>query len=433
MKAAPLFTVIIPCKDRAQYLEYTLKTCSMQQYEPFEVIVSDDNSSDHTRDVLEEVMQKDPRVRCFFHGDGIGMRENFEFALRQVKPGFVIALGGDDGLMPEGIVGMWDVLRSTGLELLAWPAPVYTYPQVAGSAGQLAIYHKKGNRIIRSEEFLARQCRNLNYLSDIESPMFYVKGVTSTEIVDRVKKRSGDSRFYRCPTPDGYSGIVLAGEVEQYAFSSKPFSIYGLSPGSQGMAYLSNEEKAKRESERFFRFSSMTPMHKDLASQPYSPLITLMTLDFLLTARDLPGWPGKVLGIDYRRALMKAIRELSHGLYGGDRLCRELHILNRIAERHEMGEFFRDKIRRSSRYKEKKLFKGNGFNGNFFFIDTKAYGVNDIAQAAVAANVLYSVYSEMSLRAVLEAIVNSIRYRFHSRLKGGPFPSQTEWLEKTYE
>lgn len=433
MNTTPRFSVVIPCKDRAQYLEYTLKTCSMQQYEPFEVIVSDDNSSDHTRDVLEAAMRRDPRIRCFFHQEGIGMRENFEFALRQVKPGFVIALGSDDGLMPEGIAGMWDVLRSTGLELLAWPAPIFTYPEVTGSTGQLAIYHKKGCRIIRSDEFLRRQCRELNYLNDIESPMFYVKGVASTALVDRVKSRSVDGRFYRCPTPDGYSGIVLAGEVERYAFSAKPFAIFGLSPSSQGMAYLSNEEKAKRESERFFQFSSTTPMHEELASQPYSPLITLMTIDFLMTARDLPGWPGKVSRIDYRQALIKAIRELSHGLYGGDRLCRELHILNRISDRHDLGEFFRKKVRHSKRYKEKKLFNGNGINHNFFFLDARVCSINDISEAASAVNILYSVYNEMSFAKVLEAVFRSFGYRFRSRLKGGPFPSQTEWLEKTFE
>ena len=32
-------------------------------------------------------------------------------------------------------------------------------------------------------------------------------------------------------------------------------------------------------------------MYKWLAAQPYSPLVTLMTADYLLTAKDLPGMP----------------------------------------------------------------------------------------------------------------------------------------------
>jgi len=48
-------------------------------------------------------------------------------------------------------------------------------------------------------------------------------------------------------------GIVLAGEVSRYAFSAKPFSIYGLSPTSQGLGYLSNDEHARKHRNIFSR------------------------------------------------------------------------------------------------------------------------------------------------------------------------------------
>ena len=200
---SPLFTVIIPVKNRAKYLHHTLRTCMVQDYEPFEVLVSDDGSTDNTREVVEDASRIDSRIRYISHGAGIGMRDNFEIALQQVKPGYVIALGGDDGLLPDGIKDMYEVLRDTDMDLLAWPAPFYSYPNVLGSNGQLAIYHRKGMKIIDSHQFLCRQAKNLHYLSDIESPMFYVKGVASTKLIDKVRSRSADGRFYSCPTPDG--------------------------------------------------------------------------------------------------------------------------------------------------------------------------------------------------------------------------------------
>jgi hypothetical protein len=96
-----------------------------------------------------------------------------------------------------------------------------------------------------------------------------------------VQSRSKDGRFYSCPTPDGYSGIVLAGEVKSFAFSGTPFALYGLSPTSQGLNYLANEDAAKRNSQAFFKTVDAVPMHEELAGQPYSPLITLMTVDYL--------------------------------------------------------------------------------------------------------------------------------------------------------
>ena len=82
----PLFTVIIPQKDRAEYVIHTLKTCMIQDYPNFEIIVSDDCSNDNSVEVIRELMKKDSRIKLFAHEKHLGMRDNFEFALKQVRP-----------------------------------------------------------------------------------------------------------------------------------------------------------------------------------------------------------------------------------------------------------------------------------------------------------------------------------------------------------
>jgi glycosyltransferase involved in cell wall biosynthesis len=399
----------------------------IQNYEPLEIIVSDDGSTDNLREVVAEASRLDPRVRYTAPYKN-GMRENFEHALSQVKPGYVIALGGDDGLLPNGIQGMHEMLQATGTEMLAWPAPVYAYPGVRDQQGQLIISRRKGNKIVSSKEFLRRQSRKLHYLSDVESPMFYVKGVVSTALIDRVRQRTQDKRFYSCPTPDGYSGIVLAGEVQQYAFSSRPFSLFGLSPTSQGLAYLENAKEAKARSESFFQDVSSRPMHPELASQPYSPLIALMTADYLLTAQDLPGWPGHRASIDYRQLLIKSLNEMAHGLYGEDRICRELKILNAIAERHGLGEFFRKLVEKSIRYRSRRPFEGTGINAQYFLINARACEIGNIVEAAYAVHTFCNLYSKASLDSVFKFLGRSLWYRISSMRRGGPFPPQESWL-----
>jgi len=426
---SPLFTVIIPCKNRAKYLYHTLRTCMMQNYERLEIVVSDDCSTENVREVVEEASLHDPRIRYVKPPSGNGMLNNFEYALQQVKPGFVIALGGDDGLLLDGIEGMCDVLNETGMELLSWPAPVFAYPNVLGEKGQLRIYRDKGSRIIDSDDYLSRQAKNLHYLSDIEAPMFYGKGVVSTELIEKVRQRSPNGQFYSCPTPDGYSGIVLAGEVDYYAFSSKPFSIFGLSSDSQGQAYLSNDDKAKKLSKKFFESVASRPMHEELASQPYSPLITLMTVDYLLTARDLPGWGGSFPPIDYRQVLSKGLNELAKGLYGDNRICRELAILYQIARKHGLEKFFRNKVYRSKRYGKRSPFMGSGINVNGFFLDGDTYHLHNVFDAAYAAQNFYQMYSDLSSKFALKSIFRSLDYYFREmRRKGGAFPPEAEWI-----
>jgi glycosyltransferase involved in cell wall biosynthesis len=426
----PHFTVIIPCKNRGEYLRHTLRTCSSQTYERLEIIVSDDGSVDNTKAIVQEAADRDPRIRYISPPGRGGMRDNFEHALSCVKPGFVIALGGDDGLMPNGIADMRDLLRETGTELLTWPAPVYTYANVRGPRGQLTMFRDRGVRMIESRQFLFRQAKRLHYLSDVETPMFYVKGVASTRIIEQVRQRSSDGRFYSCATPDGYSGIVLAGEVDRYAFSARPLAIYGLSPTSQGLAYLSNSTASVKESEKFFEDVAPRPMHAELASQPYSPLITLMTVDYLLTARDLPGWNGDFPAINYRKVLSNAVQELAHGLYGTARITRELRILNNIAEKHSMGEYFRSKVKGARRWRQREAFIGTGINARALLFDAAQYNMHNIVDAASVASTLHQVYNDLGVANIGKTIARSLRYRFGALQKGDAFPPDGQWTER---
>jgi hypothetical protein len=294
--------------------------------------------------------------------------------------------------------------------------------------GQLVLHRQHGTRILKSREVLARQARNLNYVTDAELPMFYVKGVTSTRLVEAVRQRSPEGRFYTCPTPDGYSGIVLAGEVETYAFSGEPFTLYGASPTSQGVAYLAGDEGAKKQSEAFFKDVRSKPMHAELGHQPYSPLISVMTADYLLTARDLPGWPGSFPAIDFRSLLDKALAELAHGLYSEDRVGRELGILYGIAEHHGLGAHFRDQVKNTRRHRVKPPFEGNGIKPNTLFIDCSQFGIHDLVDAAYVTHFFMKISSRLTFGTLWQTIVNSVAYRIQSLRKGGGFPDERLWL-----
>ena len=401
----------------------------MQNYENLEVIVSDDGSTDNLRDVVEDAASRDSRIRYLKLSAGTGMLHNFEYALQQVKPGYVIALGGDDGLLPDGIQGMSDTINDTGMDLLAWPAPTYYYPGIRGDSGQLCITRDKGVKIIDSSDFLNRQAKNLHYSSDRESPMIYIKGVASTKLIEKVRQRTSGGVFYSCPTPDGYSGIVLAGEVASYAYSGKPFSIIGVSPSSQGLTYLSDSDYAKKISQEFFNNTSSRSMHHELASQPYSPLISLMTVDYLLTAKDLPGWGGSVPPIDFRRVLLKALYELSYGMYSEERIGRELTILHQIALMHGLEEFFCKKVRSLKRYRQRLHFTGNGINAYGIYLDGGGYKLHNIFDAAYAAQNICQVYSDLTSISLLTDIARSFAYRIRSMRKGKVFPPESEWIK----
>lgn len=408
--AYPLFTVIIPQKDRAEYLIHTLRTCIIQDYPNFEVIVSDDCSEDNSVEVVHELIKKDSRIKLFAHDHHLGMRDNFEFALNQVRPGYIMALGGDDGLVPGCIWRMYEILSSTKRELLTWTPAGFSYPDYEGGRNIFYVKRKKnyGVKFLKSEIFLNKLAQTFNYQID-ECPMLFMKGVASTALIDKVKSRTKDHNFYSCSTPDGFSGVVLAGEVEDYAFTNEPLSLVGNTSKSQGRNYQRIDKKSREEAHQFFKDNIKRTMHAKLATQQYSPLVTLMTADYLLTAQDLPGWPGKFAPISFEALLRSSFKLIERSPFENEVLVRELKIMKEIAKQHALMDLF-NQLLASTRRKVVKLENVYGFViTNSIRFDGKELGINNIFDASLATNFVYNFYGKISFKEILKFVKNSIR------------------------
>lgn len=405
----PRFTVIIPQKDRAEYLIHTLRTCTLQDYPNFEVIVGDDCSEDNSIEVVKEFQKKDSRIRLIAHEHHVGMRENFETALDEVQDGFVMALGGDDGLTPNAIWRMYELIQQTGVELLTWSQARYKYPMNEKDTGLFTVPRRvfSGVKMVKSSDYLNKIAHTMNYMTD-DCPMFYVKGVASTELVKRVKQRTPDGKFYYCPTPDGYSGVVLAGEVDMYAYTKEPLTLAGDSPKSQGRVYHRADMKSRKEAQLFFDDNVGRTMHKDLASQPYSPLITLMTADYLLTAHDLPGWPGKFELFTPEHLIRATFSFLSRNRFESETLKREIIILREIAIQHNLLELFNELMQNTKR-KTIKEITPDGFlvTPNIFEFNGSMMGIHNIYDAALATKFAYEAYNQFSIKFLFDWLKRS--------------------------
>lgn len=416
MSMYPKFTVIIPQKNRAEYIGHTLRTCMIQDYPNFEVIVSDDCSEDESVSVISKLAEVDPRIKLYAHKHHLGMRDNFEFALNQVTEGYVMALGGDDGLVPDCIWRMYEILTETKKELLTWRIAGFVYPEHDNEKNIFYINRIRNPKvkILKSEDFLNKIAKTFHYQIN-ECPMFYMKGVASVELVNRVKSRTPDGCFYYCPTPDGFSGVVLAGEVEEYVYTDEPLSIGGTTTKSQGQNYMRNDEQSRKEAQEFFNDNIRRTMHKELASQQYSPLTTLMTADYLLTARDLPGWPGKFEMFKWEDLIKASFDCMARNVYTNETLVRELKILREIAKQHNLLELFNNLLKNSKR----NIPMGHSVRGlaitHSMRIDGSKYGIYNIYDACLATKFIFNFSSNLSFGMIWEIIKNTIDIYLQSR------------------
>ncbi|MBR8834096.1 MAG: glycosyltransferase family 2 protein [Stigonema ocellatum SAG 48.90 = DSM 106950] len=92
---APLVSIILPCYNRATYLEKCVKSVLEQTFPDLECILIDDGSTDNTREIAERLMNVDSRVKYFFKENG-GLSSARNFGIQNARGYWIQCLDPDD-------------------------------------------------------------------------------------------------------------------------------------------------------------------------------------------------------------------------------------------------------------------------------------------------------------------------------------------------
>lgn len=91
----PLVTVVIPTFNRGDtFLPRALEAACNQTYLNLEIVVSDNSSTDNTREVVHRY--GDHRIRYHRHAVNIGAANNLEFCIRESRGEYTLVLMDDD-------------------------------------------------------------------------------------------------------------------------------------------------------------------------------------------------------------------------------------------------------------------------------------------------------------------------------------------------
>jgi|SRR5208282_278156 len=94
-------TTIIPTFRRPKLLRRAILSVLEQTYRDFEIKVYDNASGDETREVVENLMAADPRVKYHCHSENIGLVQNFAYGMERVFTPFFNVLSDDDLVFPR--------------------------------------------------------------------------------------------------------------------------------------------------------------------------------------------------------------------------------------------------------------------------------------------------------------------------------------------
>ena len=244
----PLFSIVIPTRNRAALLRAALQSALAQTFDDYEVVISDNNSTDDTADVVRAVGKG--RVRYVGTGRDLSMRDSWEFALRQARGEWVTILPDDDGVRTRLLTRVAAILRGRPTRLLQWTGATYfdaSWPQAERRNTLLVPTFTRRIVELDSREAL---CGLFSFRGD-RIPTF-ANSVCHRSILERVLRHPGKIFYGYCPD---YSGsCVMLTQVPSYLFLDEVLSVGGATNESTGMTgrYRRGLEftRAHREHER---------------------------------------------------------------------------------------------------------------------------------------------------------------------------------------
>lgn len=94
---APKISILIPTYNYGRYLCEAIDSVLAQDFHNYELIISDDCSSDNTEEIISRY-KNDTRIRYYRHKKNLGMVENWNWCLSEARGEFIKFVFGDDKL-----------------------------------------------------------------------------------------------------------------------------------------------------------------------------------------------------------------------------------------------------------------------------------------------------------------------------------------------
>jgi len=282
----PLFSILIPTRDRTDVLASCLKAALNQRRAGnFEVIVLDNAGPPECGELVRSV--GDSRVSHLRSEELLSMSENWERGIGAAQGDYLFYCGDDDALLADATWIAERICREKPGIPIAWQQAIYhwnTIP-IESLRNRVLLPGKKGGRwicLVDSEPVVADFYAFRSTYRAL--PGVYNSFVPRTTL-DRTVEKFGC--YFASPIPDVWSGLATCAEASQFIYSNRPLSVGGVSSHSTG--FSQNFRHLHGQSTRKFEEENKSSWKEPLDSRLENPLGAtgdLYICDTMLKARD---------------------------------------------------------------------------------------------------------------------------------------------------
>ncbi len=101
MVDSPRVSIIVPLFNDEEYVANALESCLAQSLREIEIVCVDDASTDNTVRIVEQIQQRDSRVRLIRHAANSSAFQARRTAIKAARAPYALFLDGDDELSPR--------------------------------------------------------------------------------------------------------------------------------------------------------------------------------------------------------------------------------------------------------------------------------------------------------------------------------------------
>lgn len=237
------FSIVIPVRNSAESLRYTLQTCLEQRgmnENDYEIVVSDNSPHDYFE--IEKLVKEinSHKIKYYRTPKELNLTKSFEYAFIRAKGDFIFSIGADDAVLPWGLEVLQEVLKKfPEEEIFKWERGFFVWPnnsKVASMAGEFVIprsYVSTKVNINRRKgiELLIDILKNTNLIYGM--PMLYINSGFRRSYFKKLLKSTG--RLWNGVSQDLYMGIVNLMINETIIDLEYPITIAGMTSNSVGI------------------------------------------------------------------------------------------------------------------------------------------------------------------------------------------------------
>lgn len=128
MSNRPSISVIVPAYNEEKNLANTIsaiKEAIDDRFTSYEIIIIDDDSSDKTASIADELSRREPDIKVFHNPKNMGFGYNYRMGVRLATKDYVALVPGDNEILGDSIKEIFNLVGSADMVL-----PYHANPEV---------------------------------------------------------------------------------------------------------------------------------------------------------------------------------------------------------------------------------------------------------------------------------------------------------------